>query len=105
MNILKRAFWALYRLFPRGRREWILKQGFEGLKKSSISRRETKLKVIHSANKMIKSKKILGFGKNGSVVKSKKTDHEIIEGVKHRHSDELQERGIKITKSGKLKNA
>ena len=105
MNILSKIYWAVYRLFPKGKKEWILKQGFEGLKKSNMARRSTKLKVIHSANKLVKPKKILGFGKNGSVLKSKKSNHQIIEGVKHEHSEELKDRGIKITKKGKIKNA
>ncbi|UOY07711.1 hypothetical protein L0P88_03970 [Muricauda sp. SCSIO 64092] len=105
MKFINAIYWFLYRLTPAGKTAWILKSGFNGLKERARDRRKTKLKVVHSAKKLADQKKILGFGKKGSVTKSKKSDHQIIEGVKKEHAEELSDKGIKISRSGKFKNA
>ena len=105
MNFFNQLYWFFYRLTPAGKNAWILRKGFNGLKERQKEKRFTKLRVVNSATKLAGQKKIIGFGKKGSVTKSKKSDHQIIEGVKNEHAEELIEKGISIDKSGKFKNA
>ena len=102
---MNRIGWFFYRFTPRGRDAWKLKKGLEGLKHQKALRTVTKIKVVHSANEMLKSKKILAFHKGKSIFKPKKSDHEVRESVKSAHREELDQRGIEITKSGKFRNA
>ncbi|TXE18629.1 hypothetical protein ES692_06180 [Psychroserpens burtonensis] len=106
---LKRLFnaiyWHLYKLTPKGKRAYTLKQGLAGLQQSKAEGNITKMYVIGYANKLLKPKKILAFNKGKSIAKSKKTSHEVINASKEFNRDVLKHRGIKITKAGKFKNA
>jgi len=104
-NIISQIYWAIYRLFPRGKKAWTFKKGLEGLQKRKVEKNLTKIGVISKARKKLKQKKILAFSKGSSVVKPKKTDHHVIESVKRHSSPELDKAGLKITKTGKFKNA
>lgn len=105
LKYAKALYWAIYRLTPRGRRAWTFKKGYEGLLQSNSLRTQTKLRVIHSAGTVLKPKKIISFFGGRSISKSKVSNHQVKEVVKHRHAEELKERGIKITKKGRFKNA
>lgn len=105
LGLINRLIWAIYKLSPQGKKAWKLKKGLEGMKKSRLLRNVAKMNVVHSANKELEEKKILAFHKGESIVKAKKSNHQVREAVAHKHAGELQERGIKITKTGKFKNA
>lgn len=105
MKFLNIIYWLLYRIFPSGRRAYKLKKGLEGMQKSRAKRRAARMKVVHSAGEQLKPKKILGFFKGGSVAKSKKSDHQVIEQAKRENKELLNNHGLKITKEGRIKNA
>lgn len=105
MSLLNDFIWWIYKLTPRGRSAWILKKGLQGLQARAKEKRNAKLKVIYSANRLIKQKKLLGFANNKNISKSKKSDHQVIEQVKAKHKEDLVGPGLKITKKGKFKNA
>lgn len=98
-------FWFFYKLTPKGKEEYILRQGFKGLQVSKAKGNLTKIKVIGDANNLIKPRKILAFHKGKSITKSKKSNHQVIDQVSKKHQPELKERGIKISKKGKFQHA
>lgn len=105
MTTLQKLYWFFYRLTPQGKKAWLFKRGFDGFIASAQEKRETKKKVYSSAAKKMKPKKILAFHKGQSVSKSKKSTHQVIKSVENEHGQELQERGLRITKKGTFKNA
>lgn len=102
---LNNLFWFFYKLTPKGKTEFTLRQGFKGLQDHNRKTNLTKLNVVHSANKILKNKKILAFHKGNSITKSKKSNHQVIQSVKHQHQSELNKQSIKINKNGKFKTA
>lgn len=104
-NIINAIYWFFYKLTPKGKKAFILKEGFKGLQKSKLEGNLTKFSIIGSANKLLKTKKILAFHKGSSIAKPKKSNHQVIETVKHKHADDLKEKHLKITKKGKFVNA
>ncbi|QQV89948.1 hypothetical protein M1M27_gp04 [Cellulophaga phage Ingeline_1] len=97
--------WSIYKLTPKGKRSFILKSGLSNLKKKAALKTTTKLNIIDSATKVIKTKKIFGFNKGKSIVNTKKSNHQVRENVKNKHALELKERGLKITNTGKFRHA
>lgn len=100
-----RIYWAIYKLTPKGKRAHTLKQGFEGFREFRKETLDTKLKVVHSAGKLMKQKKILAFHKKESISKPKKSNHQVIETVKHQHQQDLNGHHLSLTKKGTFKRA
>ena len=105
INIWHHIYWFFKKLTKKGREDYILHKAFFGIQESKKKGLLTKLNVIDSAKKLLKTKKILAFHKGRSIAKSKKSDHQLINQVSHKHKDELDDRGLKITKAGKFKHA
>jgi len=101
-QLLNNIYWFLYKLTPKGKRAYILKQGFAGFKQSNAETNITKLGIIANANKLLKTKKILAFNNGESISKSKKSDFEVIKNVSINSAEELSQKGLKITKQGKF---
>jgi poly(A) polymerase Pap1 len=104
-NLWFNIYWFFKKLTKKGREDYILYQGFAGIQESKKKGLVTKLNVIDSAKKLLKPKKILAFKKGRSITKSKKSNHQLIDQVTHKQKDELNDRGLKITSSGKFKHA
>lgn len=104
-KLLNAIFWFFYKLTPKGKKEYILRQGFKGIQQNKLEDNFLKAEAIGSANKLLKPKSIIAFNKGKSITKNKKSNTEVISQVKDKHSSQLQERGLKITKQGKFKHA
>ncbi|MEX0275706.1 MAG: hypothetical protein AB3N16_15145 [Flavobacteriaceae bacterium] len=104
MKILQKIYWLFYRMAPRGRRAYKLKNGLDGLLASQERKTKAKLKVVRAASGQLKRKKILAFGKGKSVTKPRMSDHQIVKSVGNQHKEELAARGIRLTNKGKFKN-
>lgn len=101
---LNNIFWFFYKLTPKGKRHYILKQGFAGFEKAKQSQNLTKWNVIGQANKLFKPKKILTFHKGKSIAKTKKSNFEVITQVKNTNKTQLQQNHLNINNKGKFVN-
>ena len=104
-NIWTQIYWFFKRLTPNGRKDYVIIQAFYGIQESKRKGNFTKLKVIETANKLLKPKKIITFHKGKSITKPKKSDHQVIEQSSKKHSEDLNQNNLKITKKGKFKHA
>lgn len=104
-NFFNSIYWFFNRLTPRGKKAWILKKGLEGIRVSNRKKTLAKLKVIDSANEVLKKKKIITFFKGKSITKSKASDHQVIDSVSKKHDEDLKENHLKISRKGKFQNA
>lgn len=105
INLCNAIYWSIYKLFPRGKQAYILKQGLAGFKQSKIEANKTKLNIIQSANKTLKQNKILLFFKGKSIVKPKKSNFQVIHNAKKVHAEDLEKAKLKINQKGKFVNA
>lgn len=103
LNFFNAIYWFFYRLTPRGKKAYMFHQAFVGIQESKRQGNRTKWDVIGSATKLFKTKRIITFHKGKSITKPKKSNHEVIETVKHQNADQLKDHNIKITKTGKFK--
>lgn len=104
-NFCNAIYWFFYKFTPKGKRAFILKQGFSGLQESKAKGSLTKINIIGQAKKLLKPKKLLAFHKGNSISKSKKSNHQVIDQVKKTNKRVLDDRNLKITKKGKFVNA
>lgn len=104
-SILNAIYWFFYKLTPKGKKAYILEQGYKGILKSKQDQNITKFGIIGFANKLLKPKKIITFHKGKSITKAKKSNHQVIDSARKTNKDELKQRGLKITNSGKFKHA
>lgn len=96
-------YWYFYKLTPKGKRAYILKQGFAGFEKAKKEQNITKWGIIGQANKLLKPKKILAFHKGKSISKPQKSNHQVINQVAKKNKEALNQNHLEITKNGKFK--
>ncbi|WP_044403407.1 hypothetical protein [Lacinutrix sp. Hel_I_90] len=100
-KFFKFIYWVLYTQTPKGKKENIMDTAFQNISASNSA----KFSVIGTANKLLRSKKILAFHKGKSISKSKRSNYEVIKQSKTKHDAELDNVGVKLSKSGKFQNA
>jgi len=105
IKFLSDIYWFFYKMTPKGKKAFILNQGFAGILESKKTQNITKFNAIKSAKKLLKPRKIIAFHKGKSITKSKKTNHQVIDQVAKKHKNELTQRGLTITNKGKFKHA
>ncbi|MFC0605891.1 hypothetical protein [Winogradskyella pulchriflava] len=105
LQLINTIYWFFKRLTPNGRKDYIIAKAFSGIQQSKRNGNITKLKVIDTANKLLKPKKIITFHKGKSITKPKKSNHQVIKQASEKHSEDLKQQNLKVTKKGKFKHA
>lgn len=104
-SIANAIYWAIYKLSKKGKQAYMFKQAAVSMQQKHNNRTVAKMAVVANSQKHAKLKKIVTFQNGRSVTKSKKSNHQIIEASRQENAQLLSENGLRITDSGKIKNA